>query len=508
VATLEEVRQAVFPAAAAVGTVDPSRRDVIVGWVRVLRARVPAFDTLEVGDLVVVPASALAVVAPSTTERDDLIAAFAAAGVSAVLVTIGAEAGGDPADAAGSLAERAAAAGVPAYLVDGVDPGLLERSLIGFLVNRRGELELQAARLEERLQGLALERADLPALVAEIASFLGRAVALEGRRGDRLAVHANADDPAAAAAVARYLAGPATPALRVPLPAAADATAGTLLLLGDGRATELERIVGARIGSTLALELARDEAIRRARDTARQESLPSDGPPWLVLVARQVQAGDASTSEAREETRRDLRLLAPARRLSLRGTADSLELRAVLATADDDPAGLLLGARLAESLRRTVAISRPFGAPSARAAAEAEARATLEAVEAVAALDRGWQVPVVARADRLAAYRMLGALHNIPDGARIARSLLLPLMSGRPAVVRERLATLRAVLDNPGPAEAAASLGVHRNTLAYRVRRIEALSGWRLSDPTLRLPLSAAVRLVQDAQRGPGDDLA
>ena len=64
----------------------------------------------------------------------------------------------------------------------------------------------------------------------------------------------------------------------------------------------------------------------------------------------------------------------------------------------------------------------------------------------------------------------------------------------------EHLATLRAVLDHPGIAEAAAALGVHRNTVAYRVRRIEALTGWRLSDPDLRLPLALALRLVQSEQ--------
>ena len=45
--------------------------------------------------------------------------------------------------------------------------------------------------------------------------------------------------------------------------------------------------------------------------------------------------------------------------------------------------------------------------------------------------------------------------------------------------------------------KAADTLGVHRNTVAYRVRRIERLTGWRLSDPELRLPLAIALRLVQ-----------
>jgi DNA-binding PucR family transcriptional regulator len=110
----------------------------------------------------------------------------------------------------------------------------------------------------------------------------------------------------------------------------------------------------------------------------------------------------------------------------------------------------------------------------------------------------------VARADRLSAYRLLGSLHNLPDGTRHARSLLAPLLEGRPALVRDRLRTLRALLESAGPAEAAAALGVHRNTIAYRVHSIERLTGWRLSDPDLRLPLSMAVRIVQEEQ-GNGD---
>jgi purine catabolism regulator len=188
-----------------------------------------------------------------------------------------------------------------------------------------------------------------------------------------------------------------------------------------------------------------------------------------------------------------LRLLAPARRVTLRGDATSLELRVVLAAGDDDPGGLALADRIGRFLGRTVALSRAFSDPGDRPSAEAEARSTLEAARAVGE-------PIgVARADRLAAYRLLGALHNLPDGLRQARALLEPLLGGRPDVRAERLATLRAILDHPGSAEAAASLGIHRNTVAYRVRRMEAASGWSLDDPDLRLALSVAVRLVQTA---------
>ena len=56
------------------------------------------------------------------------------------------------------------------------------------------------------------------------------------------------------------------------------------------------------------------------------------------------------------------------------------------------------------------------------------------------------------------------------------------------------------MLDAAGPIEAAQALGVHRNTIAYRIRRLEETGGWDLSDPDLRLALSVALRIVQNAQ--------
>lgn len=499
-ATLAELREAVFPAALPVAGPESHLAglgpDAVVTWVRVLRARVPAFDTLEPGDLVIVPASALEVVAAGPGDVADLVSAFARSRVAGILIV------GEESEAGSALGPSAIDAGLPAFRLEGVEPGSLERSVIGFLVNRRAELEHQAALLEQRLERLALGATDLPGLVAEIGAFLGRAVALEGRRGDALAVHAPLSDPGAAAAVGRYLAGSRAAGLRVRLPGPRSGApeGGALVLLGERAPSELERIAAERIAGLLALELAREEAVRRARDAVRRaESMPAGGPPWVVLVARQVAPGSDPSPEQREAVRRELRLLAPARRMVLRGDADSLELRVVLSGADD-PGALELAGRIAGFLGRTVAVSRPFAAASDRPAAEAEARATLEAVESLAAIEQASGAPAVARADRLAAYRLLGGLHNVPDGLRHARGLLAPLLTGRPAAVAERLATLRAVLETPGAAEAAAVLRIHRNTLAYRIRRIEAATGWRLADPELRLPLEMAVRLVQSAQ--------
>jgi len=382
----------------------------------------------------------------------------------------------------------------------------LERAVIGFLVGRGAELERQAGLLESELQRRALEGGGPAALVAATATFLGRPVALESASGRSLAVHAPATAPGGAAMATRYAARPRqVAAQRFPLPRTAGA-GGTLVLLGEAPVGELGRITVERIGGLLALELARDEAVRVAADTARRaEALPAGGPPWVVLIGRQRGSGPDDEGpeprDAREAARKEIRLLAPARQLALRGDADSLELRAVLAVASrrdqppsDAPEQHPLAGRIAAVLERPVALSRPFSSSADRPAAEAEARATLEAALALP------DPPAVARASRLAAYRLLGSVHNLPEGGRLARALLEPLLGGRPDVRREHVATLRAILDHGGVNEAAAALGVHRNTVAYRLRRIETLTGWRLSEPDLRLPLTLAVRLVQDDQ--------
>ena len=99
---------------------------------------------------------------------------------------------------------------------------------------------------------------------------------------------------------------------------------------------------------------------------------------------------------------------------------------------------------------------------------------------------------------------MLGNLRNLPDGLRQARALLAPVLVGRPEARQRRLETLRAVLESSGLAEAAARLGVHRNTVAYRARRLEELGGWDLHDPDLALALTIAARLVH-RERGADD---
>lgn len=503
-ASLRELHRTLFPTARVLGTggLDEERGGREVAWVRVLRATPPAFEALDPTDLAIVPGGDLVAVAPGATLLDELAVTLVEAAVPGVLL-LGDAAGSEGArEALAALGAAVEAAGLTAIDLGAADPRALERSIIGFLVNRRAEMDRRAADLEAQLARYALLGRGLDTQAAAIASFLGRAVVIEGRKGDALAVHAPADVPSAAAAATRYLAGdPARAALRVDIaaPSGQAVPGGRLVLLGDGPPSEQERIAAERVAGLLGVELARDAVARQARGQgAQRDPLPEDGPPWVVLVARQGDAmGDgrgAPDLAAREATRSELLMLFSHGRLMLRGTSESLEVRAVAAATLDDPDGLGIAARIAERLGRTVAVSAPFREPTERPAAEAAARSTLEAVDGLA------DVPPVVRASRLPAYQLLANLRNVPDGPRRAAELLAPIMVGRASIQQERLATLREVLGAGSLAEAATRLGVHRNTVAYRIGRLERLAGWDLSDPDLRLAVALAIRIVQSAQ--------
>lgn len=470
-----------------------------IAWVRVMHARVPPFDALESGDLVIAPGTALAVVAPGRIELEALAATLAAVPVAGALLPDGSQ----------ETASVIARAGVPVVVVGRTDAAALERSVVGYIVARGAELERQAALLEAELRRRALGGAGAAGLLATVAGFLGRALALEGSRGEVIAIHVPAHVPGAAADAAAYQVGSRrTPGsgtgssssiLRVPLPAA-HGVGGAIAVLGAAQPSELAVVSLPRVAELVALELAREDAVRGAADRARRaEAMPSAGPPWVVAIARQRQPGgsddEPAAREAREQLRRALRLLAPARRMSLRGDADSIEIRAILAVdpgGGADPHGRITATAIARLAGRVVALSRPFASPSERPAAEAEARATLEAAEQLTSSGD------VVMAARLPTYRMLGALHHLADGPRLAQAILEPLLVGRRDVQREHLATLGAYLERGGVGEAAIALGIHRNTATYRLRRIEAVTGWDLADPDLRLALLVALRVVQD----------
>jgi hypothetical protein len=101
--------------------------------------------------------------------------------------------------------------------------------------------------------------------------------------------------------------------------------------------------------------------------------------------------------------------------------------------------------------------------------------------------------PLVVAEDHLATL-LLAADRDL--AAALAASRLAPLAQ-LPDGPRARLTeTLRAWLDRPGQVQAvAADLGVHPQTVRYRLRQLRELFGTRLEDPEARFELSLALRV-------------
>jgi len=101
----------------------------------------------------------------------------------------------------------------------------------------------------------------------------------------------------------------------------------------------------------------------------------------------------------------------------------------------------------------------------------------------------GWFV----RVDSLGLDQLLLAWTGNDTFVPAAQSLLAPLQDGS----GELFTTLSAYLDNEsGIAATAAALGLHRNTVAVRIRRVQELLGIDMADPEARLALHLACRAV------------
>lgn len=115
---------------------------------------------------------------------------------------------------------------------------------------------------------------------------------------------------------------------------------------------------------------------------------------------------------------------------------------------------------------------------------EATDAAKLAAVRAAT----GWFLHI----DRLGLEQLLLAWTGSDTFVPAAESLLAPLEDG------ELLRTLSSYLDQESSvASTAQALGLHRNTVAARVTRIQELLGIDLSDPDVRLAVHLAVRAVR-----------
>jgi PucR C-terminal helix-turn-helix domain len=124
-----------------------------------------------------------------------------------------------------------------------------------------------------------------------------------------------------------------------------------------------------------------------------------------------------------------------------------------------------------------------------------EAAASLRRAAGAFRLAAGGEVPggLVVAEDHLATLLLASDRGLAADLAASRLAPLAALADGPRARLTE---TLRAWLDRPGQVQAvAAELGVHPQTVRYRLRQLRELFGTRLEDPEARFELSLALRV-------------
>ena len=498
-----------------------SRREVV--WCTALRARSPAFTPLRGGELLLInPQVLTAVDARLTLAR--LLESLAGQGVagSAILGRVSPEA-----------RKVADAHALPLFSLPATTAlDQVEQQVLRFIVDRRAELHERAQDLHRQLSELALAGRGLPALLARLHELTGVPVVLErdsaveyvgsGRLSESTSaaiaaerpeleewlreVPLSAFDPPVAARP--LLDGQA----RLVAPILVQGSiAGFLSLLGsDGELGEMHRLAVGRAAHACAIELVRARAARDARDEVEEELLdvltagrPGShqaarerakrkgfdvDAPYLVIAAEPAERGRAPKVRAAWE-----RLLATMRSSALvreRGDA-TLALVSLAGKRALEPKALV------EQLHRA---ARAVGGPVALgygAVRTGTAEIASGAREAEQALTMGRRLfgPDSATAFKnLGLYRLLYALQPLPELRAFRDDALARLgAKDRRGVLLQTLAAYLAT--NGSPTDAADRLHLHRNTVLYRLGRIEDLLGVDLRNAEVRLALHLALKI-------------
>jgi purine catabolism regulator len=542
--TVEDVIQLALPAGTTVaaGRAGLGRE---VTWATRIRSSPPAFGHLTGGELVLLPVSILS----ELDERlglDEAIPRLAELGVAAaaVLGTIGKPA-----------RQAADAAGLPLLaLPKGADIGTLERDAARLITERRRELQHRGQEVLRLLMDLAIAGAPLGEVVQELARISRRSVALEGRDGRLLAYHAagrTSPDQGTVEAVlgrdrplvARWLrttaeASPADPPTstydldnawsRLVAPVIGrDGLLGSVsLIVPRGRATPEDAQVTARGAAACAVVLAREQAAATVRREVELHVLDEvlDGAlrseTTLLQQARRL-GHDLLASHVAVVARIDTAASGPVRANAGDDRWEGLEQAIVRSSSTrggrvlwrvrNNVAEFVLPAgegrdehRLAEALRDDLSGLTRTGSDSAISLGVGTVRDGLAGIrrshaEARQALLLGRRLQGPGHLmlfSELGVYRLIFAAENLPELHDLYTQTLGSLL----AYDRQNNAGLVGTLDaffaaNGSPKDAAERLGVHRNTVLYRLDRIREITSYDLDDAGVRLRLQLALHI-------------
>jgi purine catabolism regulator len=511
-----------------------------VTWARLLRARPTSLGRIEHGEVWLLPAAALQLVGdPRAVAR--LIHDMAEAGVVAFVTpeTLGKDA-----------YVEAETANTPILRVPPeTSLAEVEKAITSVMVDRDRAIAQRVQEIYDRLLATLVEDRGLELISNIVAEVTGKAVYLLDEHfqptlqtgGDERAAEAVADvrrrhwegllgNVAERLIVVRSLTGdPVAVALR-PL-TLRGAVEGYLALLGPADDfVDYDHQVADRAASVLAIELAKQSAVVEARlrlqgdfltdlletPTPPEESLLERARrlgydltrPHLVFVLRPRDNESVNGTLSRGQQRF---VDAARRRLVLADVTTLLRERdntvQVLMPCPPDvepsDADAALGwvERLRFSLEESLApdglavvagVGRTPGPETTAYAAMREAARAADIAASMAA-----DSPAALHFARLGALRLIFHLADNPELRAFQRDVLGPLENSDAARRSEFVRTLDAFLRAGGNhMRAARDLNVHRNTLIYRLERIqELLGGANLEDPENRLNLQLALKI-------------
>lgn len=424
-------------------------------------------------------------------------------------------------------------------LPKGTDLAALEITLNRVLFEARTTLTSRAQEFSAALMQHAIDGRGLPAIVADLASAVQgcallvdpsgvpiqpaprEASALAARsEAARSALHGlplNSSDPP----VASVGNGDGRSVLAAPV--VVGGRLWGLLLAAPAHASvgSWERLAVARAAVVCAVEAAKQEALALAEDRWQRDLLDDllDGRPLDAEAAlararrlgwepgeRRVALAVGLLAQPGHSTARlepaDDALVATTRRW-LAGR----EGRPLLARRERAVVGFVAHAgrdalkQAAGQLRQAVLAERPgttvvVGVGRFHPDLPGLAASAREAEQALALGSRLLPEGGVAHYADLGVYRLLTSLREPAELEAFWQETLGGLARCGPRRAAELIETLEAYFACHGsPTEAAAALHLHRNTLLYRLARIQELTGTNLADPETRLALQVALKV-------------
>jgi hypothetical protein len=271
------------------------------------------------------------------------------------------------------------------------------------------------------------------------------------------------------------------------------------------------RVAAVAAGHRLVLTRLDDERDARYRMAMLDDLRAADGAPAPPLVQRTIAAGwelDAWHVGVRLVARGPVDAVALRREVETAFAGHGLDVVVVEQTdgwalwssTPDEPdraavAALAASVRAAQNALRS-AVDTNAGVGSVHAGPAGLVRTLGEAGDAVRLAAARPESGFFVHVDRLGLAQLLLAWTQTDTFLPAAEQLLAPLERGGGAL----RSTLAAYLDaESSVAETAAVLGVHRNTVADRIDRVQRLLGVDLGDPETRLALHLATRALGGA---------